>query len=190
MSIEDITLLLTMLGTLGSFLAGVWVKVLRPAMKFIDRHDEVVQSIENIEKEITCNGGSSLKDAVINLNTTCGRIENRQKIIEQRTKASLHYSNTALFETDKKGKLIWTNEPFFAMTGQTLTDVKGYDWITYIHEDEREDFMKEFESCLNMNRKFSVEVMTSDGQDIRMTGYPYRLNDNEQGGFLISLIKA
>ena len=190
MSIEDITLLLTMLGTLGSFLAGVWVKVLRPAMKFIDKHDEVVQSIENIEKEITCNGGSSLKDAVINLDTTCGRIENRQKIIEQRTKASLQYSNTALFETDKKGKLIWTNEPFFAMTGQTLTDVKGYDWITYIHEDEREDFMKEFESCLNMNRKFSVEVMTSDGQDIRMTGYPYRLNDNEQGGFLISLIKA
>jgi PAS domain S-box-containing protein len=190
MSIEDITLLCTMIGTLGSFLAGVWVKVLRPAMKFIDKHDEVVKSIGNIEKEITCNGGSSLKDAVINLNQTCGRIENRQKIIEQRTKAGLHYSNTALFETDKKGKLIWTNEPFFAMTGQTLTDVKGYDWITYIHEDEREDFMKEFESCLNMNRKFSVEVMTSDGQDIRMTGYPYRLNDNEQGGFLISLIKA
>ena len=190
MPIEDITLLLTMLGTLGSFLAGVWVKVLRPAMKFIDKHDEVVHSIENIEKEITCNGGSSLKDAVINLNTTCGRIENRQKIIEQRTKASLHYNNTALFETDKKGKLIWTNEPFLAMTGQTLTDVKGYDWITYIHEDEREDFMKEFESWLNMNRKFSVEVTTSDGQDIRMTGYPYRLNDNEQGGFLISLIKA
>ena len=50
--------------------------------------------------------------------------------------------------------------------------------------------MKEFESCLNMNRKFSVEVTTSDGQDIRMTGYPYRLNDNEQGGFLISLAEA
>ena len=68
-----------MIGTLGSFLAGVWVKVLRPAMKFIDKHDEVVKSIGNIEKEITCNGGSSLKDAVINLNQTCGRSENRQK---------------------------------------------------------------------------------------------------------------
>ena len=190
MAIEDVTLLLTMLGTLGSFLAGVWVKVLRPAMKFIDKHDDVVKSIENIEQEIPCNGGSSLKDAVISLNHTCGRIESRQKIIEQRTKASLHYSNIALFETDRKGRLVWTNEPFYKMTGQTLTDAKGYDWITYIHEDEREDFMKEFESCLNMNRKFSVEVTTSDGQDIRMTGYPYRLNDNEQGGFLISLAEA
>jgi PAS domain S-box-containing protein len=190
MSIEDLTLLCTMLGSLMTFLGAVWVKVLRPAMKFIDKHEEVVQSIDNIENEITCNGGSSLKDAVITLTGTCERIENRQKIIEQRTKAGLHYSNTALFETDKKGKLIWTNEPFYHMTGQNLTDVKGYDWLTYVHEDEREDFMKEFESCLNMNRKFSVEVTTSDGMDIRMTGYPYRLNDNEQGGFLISLSEA
>ena len=78
MGAEDITLLVTMVGTLASFLAGVWMKVLRPAMKFIDKHDEVLQSIENIEKEMTCNGGSSLKDAVVSLNDTCGRIENRQ----------------------------------------------------------------------------------------------------------------
>ena len=187
MPIEDITLLCTMLGSLLSFLGAVWIKVLKPAMKFIDKHDEVVKSIENIEKEITCNGGSSLKDAVVTLTNTCGRIENRQRIIEQRTKASLHYSNTPLFETDRKGRLVWTNEPFYKMTGQTLTDIKGYDWITYIHEDEREEFLQEFESCLKMNRKFSKEVKTTDGKDVRMTGYPYKLSDNEQGGFLISL---
>ena len=73
------------------------------------------------------------------------------------------------------------------MTGQTLTDIKGYDWITYIHEDEREEFLQEFESCLKMNRKFSKEAKTTDGKDVRMTGYPYKLSDNEQGGFLISL---
>ena len=41
-----------------------------------------------------------------------------------------------------------------------------------------------------MNRKFSKEIVTSDGQEMRMTGYPYRLNDNEHGGFLISLTEA
>ena len=179
-----------MLTTLLGFLGAVWLKVLRPAMQFIDKHDDVVQSIETIENEITCNGGGSLKDSVIRLNDTCGRIENRQKIIEQRTKASLHYSNTALFETDKKGRLVWTNEPFYLMTGQTLTDIKGYDWITYIHEEDREEFLQEFKSCLEMNRKFSKELTTSDGQEMRMVGYPYRLNDNEQGGFLISLSEA
>jgi len=188
--LENFTVVLTMLTTLLGFLGAVWLKVLRPAMKFIDKHDDVVKSIENIEKEITCNGGSSLKDTVIKLNTTCGRIENRQKIIEQRSKASLHYSNTALFETDRKGRLVWTNEPFYQLTGQTLTDIKGYDWITYVHEDEREEFLQEFESCLKMNRKFSKELTTSNGMEMRMTGYPYRLNDNEQGGFLISITDA
>jgi len=185
--LEDFAVVITMLTTLLGFLGAVWLKVLRPAMKFIDKHDDVVKSIATIENEITCNGGKSLKDAVVNLNDTCGRIESRQKIMEQRTKASLHYSNTALFETDQKGRLVWTNEPFYTMTGQTLTDIKGYDWITYVHEDEREDFLQEFESCLEMNRKFSKEFMTSNEEQMRMVGYPYRLNDNEQGGFLISL---
>lgn len=190
MDTENVTLIATMLTTLLTFLGAVWVKVLRPAMKFIDKHDDVVQSIEVIEKEITCNGGGSLKDAVTNVNIICGRMENRQKIIEQRTRASLHYSNVALFETDSKGRLIWTNEPFYKLTGQTLSDIKGFDWLTYIHEDQREEFLQEFESCMDMNRKFSKHMTTSEGKEMRMTGYPYRLNDNKQGGFLISLTEA
>lgn len=177
-----------MLGSLMTFLGAVWVKVLKPAMKFIDKHDDVVESINTIEQELTCNGGASLKDAVVSLNRTCVRIEDKQTVMEQRTKASLHYSKTPLFETDAKGRLVWSNASFRQLTGQS--DIKGYDWITYIHEDERQEFLKEFNSCLNMSRKFSKEVDTSDGRNVRMTGYPYKLNDNKQGGFLISLTEA
>jgi PAS domain S-box-containing protein len=187
MSVEDVTFLITMVGTLASFMAGVWVKVLRPAMKFIDRHEEVVKSIEIIEKEITCNGGGSLKDAVVRLSDTCESIERSQKVIEQRTKASLHYSNTALFETDKDGNLIWTNEPFYDLTGLALTDIAGFDWLIYIHEDEREEFLQEFKSCLSMNRRFSKNAKTSDNKNVRMVGFPYRINPKEHGGFLISV---
>ena len=176
-----------MVGTLATFLGGVWMKVLRPAMKFIDKHDEVVKSIETIEKEITCNGGGSLKDAVVRLSGTCENIERSQKVIEQRTKASLHYSNTALFETDEGGNLVWTNEPFFDLTGLTLTEIEGFDWLVYIHEDERDEFLSEFQSCLKMNRRFTRTTKTSDNKDIRMVGFPYRINQKEHGGFLISV---
>jgi PAS domain S-box-containing protein len=176
-----------MVGTLASFLAGVWMKVLRPAMKFIDKHEDVVKSIDVIEKEITCNGGGSLKDAVMRLSSTCDNIEKSQKVIEQRTKASLHYSNTALFETDTEGNLVWTNEPFYDLTGLTLTDIEGLDWLTYIHEDDREEFLHEFKSCLSMNRRFSRTTETSDGKNIRMVGFPYRINPKEHGGFLVSV---
>ena len=187
MQTEDVILLLTMVGTLASFLAGVWMKVLRPAMKFIDKHEDVVKSIDVIEKEITCNGGGSLKDAVMRLSSTCDNIEKSQKVIEQRTKASLHYSNTALFETDTEGNLVWTNEPFYDLTGLTLTDIEGLDWLTYIHEDDREEFLHEFNSCLRMNRRFSRSSRTSDNKNIRMVGFPYRINSKENGGFLVSV---
>ena len=186
----NLATILTVGGSLISFFAIFWGKFLRPVTKFVSKHDQLAESVETIKREITTNGGGSLKDQVCGLHDTCNRMESRQKIIEQRTKAALHYSPYALFETDQKGRLTWTNEPFYRLTGQVLSDVKGYDWLAYIDEDEREEFLSEFKSCIEMNRKFSRDVKTSDGQEVRMTGYPYRLNDQEQGGFLISIIEA
>jgi hypothetical protein len=38
-----------------------------------------------------------------------------------------------------------------------------------------------------MNRKFSRTTTTCDGKEIRMLGYPYKITDVEQGGFLVSI---
>ena len=190
MDAQNITILVTILGSLLTFFGLIWRKVAKPAIAFIDKHEDLAESVEIIKTEITVNGGGSLKDVVCKLGNTCDRMENRQKIIEQRTRASLHYSTTALIETDRKGRVVWTNEPFHEMTGQTLSDMRGFDWINYVQEDERDEFLVEFNSCIEMNRKFSKEIKTSDGKEIRMIGYPYKLNDNEQGGFLISLSEA
>jgi len=187
---EDITLIVTMIGTLFSFLGFLWLKILRPAAKFMNNQEEALESIETIKHEITTNAGGSLKDAVCGLSGACERIERSQKVIEQRTKASLHYSSTALFETDSEGKLVWTNEPFYDLTGMTLTDIEGFDWLVYIHEDEREEFLQEFESCLTMNRRFSRSARTSDNKSVRMLGFPYRINEKEHGGFLISVCET
>jgi hypothetical protein len=185
--IEDVTLMSTIIGTLTSFLFFLWMKVLRPAVKFMASHEEVVTSIETIKHEITTNGGGSLKDAVCTLSGACERIERSQIVIEQRTKASLHYSETALFETDQEGHLVWTNEPFYNLTKMTLTDVEGFDWLGYIHEEERDEFFQEFKSCLDMNRRFTKNSKTIEDKEVRMIGFPYKINEKENGGFLISV---
>lgn len=190
MQAEDITLIATIAGTLFSFLGFLWLKVLRPASKFMSKQEEALGSIETIKHEITTNAGGSLKDAVCGLTGACERIERSQKVIEQRSRASLHYSSTALFETDSDGKLVWTNEPFYDLTGLTLTDIEGFDWLVYIHEDEREEFLNEFESCLSMNRRFSRSARTFDDKNVRMLGFPYRINEKEHGGFLISIYET
>ena len=184
---EYITLIISLLGGIGTFLSLIWVKVVVPAIKLMNGQELVSNAINDIKKELTTNGGNSLKDAVIDLRTTCHRMEMRQKIIEQRTKAALHYSLVSLFETDSRGRITWSNENFCKLTANKLQHAEGFDWVLYIDEDEREEFLTEFKSCLDMNRKFMRISKNCDGKPVQMVGYPYKINDYEHGGFLVSV---
>jgi PAS domain S-box-containing protein len=184
---EYITLILSLLGGIGTFFSLIWVKVVVPVIKLMNGQELVGKAINDIKKELTTNGGNSLKDAVIDLRTTCHRMETRQKIIEQRTKAALHYSLVSLFETDSRGRITWSNENFCKLTSNKLQHAEGFDWVLYIDEDEREEFLTEFKSCLEMNRKFMRISKNCDGKLVQMVGYPYKINDHEHGGFLVSV---
>lgn len=184
---EHITLIFSVLGGLITFLSIGWAKIISPLIKIVETQEELTLSINTIKKELTTNGGNSIKDAIIDMRGTCTRIEHRQKVIEQRTKAALHYNNVALFETDEHGRLTWTNSNFYDLTCDSVTSVEGYDWLTYIKEDEREELFDEFKSCLDMNRKFLKIATNSNDQKIKLVGFPYKINENSHGGFLVSL---
>ena len=184
---EHITLIFSILGGLGTFFSLIWVKAIKPTIKLLQSQEQVTKTLETIKKELTTNGGNSLKDAIIDLRGTCNRIETRQKVMEQRTKAALHYNNIALFETDDHGRLIWTNNSFYELTSDSINSVDGYDWLTYIDEDDREDFFIEFKSCINMNRKFVKITKNCEGKNIKLVGFPYKINDEKHGGFLVSI---
>lgn len=184
---ERIVWFSTVFGVLFGFLGFIYRTVVKPILSFINQHQAVVESIELIKKEVTTNGGSSIKDAVSSLKKTCERIELRQKIIEERSKLSLHYHNEALFEVDKNGNLLWTNEKFYQITGENQTDLQGLNWINYVQEEDREKFEKELKNCLSSCRKFEFETVNTNGVRVRFVGFPYRINYNQQMGFLFNL---
>jgi transcriptional regulator with PAS, ATPase and Fis domain len=184
---EYITFIFSVLGGIITFFSVIWMKIVKPIFHMIDKQDDLAKSVETIKKEVTTNGGNSIKDAIIDLKNTCNRIENRQKIVEQRTKAALHYNNAALFETDEHGRLVWTNSNFYDLTCDSITSVEGYDWLTYIQEQQRENFFQEFKSCLEMNRKFIKITTNCNGEKIKFIGFPYKINDKSHGGFIINL---
>jgi PAS domain S-box-containing protein len=172
------------------FVGWFWVKVGKPLVKLLKSQDYFKESVEEIRKELQTNGGSSLKDAIIDMKDTVNRIDERQKVIEQRTKAALHYSNEALFETDHNGRMIWNNANFCEVLPEKSVNLEGYDWLTIIHEDEREEVLQEFISCLDMNRRFLKTAEDTKNNTIRLLGYPYRIDDEHHGGFLVSVSKT
>ena len=184
---EHITLICSLFGGICTIFSLVWVKAIKPTIAFIKSQENFTKSLETIKKELTTNGGNSLKDTIIDLRSTVGRMETRQKIIEQRTKAALHYTKEALFETDDHGRLVWTNHSFYELTSDIINSVDGYDWLSYIHEDEREEFFSEFKSCLDMNRKFVRTTKNCEDKIIKLIGFPYKINDSSHGGFLVSI---
>ena len=184
---EVIAIVLPLLGAIGGLFAFVWKKLIKPANGFLKDNEKIKASIQTIKEEVVTNGGRSLKDAVVCLKATCERIEDRQIVINQRSKASLHYQNEALFETDEDGKLIWINDKFYQVTGETLTNMEGYNWVTIIDEPEREGFLKEFLSCIEMCRKVDIETTSMSGKTIRFVGYPYKITDKAHQGFLVHL---
>ena len=157
-----------------------------PILDLMEGHKKITESLDIIKKEVVTNGGKSLKDAVTSLKYTCERIEITQKVLEQRSKLALNYHDEALFETDRHGNLVWTNEKFYQMTGESHTDLVGTNWINYVQEGDRGKFQQELKSCLENCRKFELETKSTEGTPIKIVGYPYKVG-RSQLGFLFNL---
>ena len=185
---EEAAAIATLIG--AAFSALIFLrKVFKTSRIFLQDHEEVKRSIETIKSEVTPNGGGSMKDAINCLKDTCQRIEVTQKVLDQRSKAALHYTGRPLFETDEFGSVTWSNESFQELTKESGDFSEGLDWISIISEEEREEFLKEFNSCITMCRRVDIETESVDGQKIHFLGYPYRISERSHQGFLIHLYK-
>ena len=186
---ESLAMASTLAGIIGSVSIFLWKKLIKPAIKLMDDHEDIKKSIDVIKGEVTPNGGGSIKDAVICLKQTCENIERSQQVLDQRSKASLHYHDRALFEIDKYGRMKWYNEKFESLTKDEGSPTEGFDWVSMVDESQREEFVKEVTSCVEMCRKIDIETTSISDDKIYFLGYPYRIADKDHEGFLIHLYK-
>ena len=184
---EYITIALSILGGVFTISSLLWIKFLKPVLKLIKNQDFFTESVKELRKELSTNGGNSLKDSILELKNICKVIDKRQRVIEQRSRVAMHYNEIALFETDQDGRLIWNNIHLHKFIKDSNLFLEGYDWINIVSEDERNSVLSEFQSCVEMNRRFIKITESSDGKPLRLVGYPFKINDEEHGGFLVSV---
>jgi transcriptional regulator with PAS, ATPase and Fis domain len=186
---ESLAIMGSVAGIISSCGIFMWKKLVNPAIKFLKDQEEIKQSIKTIKSEVITNGGSSIKDAINCLTVTCESIEKSQKVLDQRSKASLHYHDRALFEVDKFGRMSWFNEKFELLSELNGDSNEGFDWVNIVNESEREDFVKETTSCIEMCRKIDIVTNSVNNEKVHFLGYPYRITEKEHEGFLIHLYK-
>ena len=175
--LDTFGIILTAITAIVSVLVAIYNYVIKPFIRLYKSHFVLMKTIEDIKKEVTPNGGSSIKDVI-------NRIEKRQIMIDKRTKAIFYNLDNSIFEVDQNGNILWANRSFHKALG--TKNLKGLDWVSIIDESERESFLREIESCTKTVRELKFETKSTDGKKIKFSGFPYRDN-GRNFGFLIYL---
>jgi len=138
---------------LGAILAIVGVLVafkkyvVNPIMNAIKKVSLLLVKVDEISKIIQPNGGSSVLDKL-------SRIEKAQIVIENKHKLLSLVLGVAMFETDKNGNYIWVSSEWSKYTGMAQEETLNNDWLTGVHEDDRDMVHEEWSKCLIQKREF------------------------------------
>lgn len=176
-SLEILGITISLAGGAVAFFTWGWKFIIKPTAAFYRNQNVLLRSVEDIKKELTTNGGSSIKDIV-------NRIDRRQVMLDKRSKAIFYNVDSPILEVDEIGNILWANNSFHKKMG--TKNISGLDWVSYIDEPQRENFLKELESCSKKLRELRFETLSTTGEKIKYTGYPYRENE-KNFGFLIYL---
>jgi PAS domain S-box-containing protein len=184
LSADDISFIAAIVGALFTLSVFLFKQITR----MVNAYTYLTSTVAEIHQEIFIDENTTLKKTVLELRSILSRIEKAHKIMEQRSRSSLHYNDYALFETDKNGHLIWANDKFCSIIELQFHEILGNDWYAIIDEEKREAFIEEFRSCLQMSRRLEIETNLHNGLKARFCAHPYKIEEHNQEGFLLRLI--
>lgn len=172
---EFITFSLTTIATISGYVFYIYKKFIKPSFYKLSKIDSLQDDIGNIKKELTYNGGSSMKDTLSDLRRLCKQIDENQKINHIRTKVFFNFIETPMFETDTKGQLLWYNTSFLQLIdGKDAETLYGFNWLNYIEEQSRHALILELNECVKLTKKLEFSCVTLKGNQIVLSGIPLK----------------
>lgn len=146
-------------GALSTVAVGAYRKLLKPAHAFMTRLGTAIESIEKIEKEVTYNGGGSIKDSV-------NRIETR--LFVQDYKIGIMFDNQdnlAVAELGIDHKVVWVNETYVDWMGLTSDEASDFGFLDAIDQSDRDMVrgrcIEAVDRGVKMNIRFGITNVTT-----------------------------
>lgn len=115
-----------------------------------------------IKNELTSNGGSSLKDSVLNIERSVVKIRAGQRVIQN----NLPYG---ILEFDEFGYLISANEAVIDWSGRSMEELLGKGYLNIFHSDDMDFVSKQFMAAIFDNRICDIYArIYRDGEKPKM----------------------
>jgi PAS domain S-box-containing protein len=176
-------------GAIGAIYLYVSKKIVIPVKKYfssisdsIGQIPKINNQISEISKELSTNGGMSIKDSV-------NRIDKNMHYLEQRQKAILTSSKQiCYFETDSRGNVTTVNRLYQRLTNRTIEELLGYGWLNTIEESDREEVRSEWNRCISNIEEFHdiFYIQNTDGikYRVRIEAFPIKSKDDSLLGYV------
>ena len=134
---------------LGAFaLIGILVKGIEIYRRKMAEVAEVHSMVHTIFEEVSPNTGFSIKDQI-------GVIEKdisaQNELIDKITRRQfwlLDNEARLIFEVDCDGQFLWANKKFKELVQRDLIFLKGNGWKNCIHDDDRDEVVDKYKSCI------------------------------------------
>jgi PAS domain S-box-containing protein len=146
----------------------------------------LVHQVNTIHKELTPNGGGSIKDAIM-------RIDRRQVMSDKRTWALLAESTTAIFECDATGSVLNVNRTYVRFTGRERDDLTGQRWLASVADPDRARVADEWRHAVDDQRECRLAYLLehTDGRRLEVVCYSVVVRDDKGAllGFIGSIAR-
>lgn len=149
---------------------------------FFGHIDSMNSKLNDIMFEFRPNGGSTLRDKVV-------EIGNDIKVIKGERDATFQLSNDAMFKSDKNGHCVAANLALCNLLGATQEQMLGHGWLNFISESDRARVQQEWNNII----QDGVEISSYYYVDNPITGemFPahYRaIVARDKAGEIVSVI--
>lgn len=155
--------------------------------ELLKKIETISDKTETIEKEITTNGGSSLKDAVNRIDATTFYLENKIRFREQA-------ENLATFEMDAGARCTSVSTGLCDLLDYSAGDFMGRDWLKIVVQSERDLVLSGWKTANENQIPFDQihNLVTGKTGKIclaRVEAHPFYNRKKELAGFLGRITK-
>lgn len=193
MEIKLITEWVEQAAAAAAALGTIWVgfkkmkKKIKPFFNSTAEIELLNKKLDLICKELTPNGGSSLKDKINKIEAEIKKNTSVTESIFNRQRWIFNTNPIPVFEADKDGNFTWANNSYLTLTGFSIENVIKKGWINSLHEKDREDFLVSWYHAVKDSRNFErfALFVDSKGNPNRCRVVATRADD---GGYIGSLL--
>ena len=171
MGIETTTIEVT-----GKGIGWVWTNVIKPYInKSKIQREEMLHKINLIHNEVKFNGGGSIKDAVLRIESRVAVIDTKLNGIQENQHVAMNLQGIAFWISNDKGDCEYASTSLCKMLGRNESEILESAWVAWIIPEDRERVFNAWHFSVEHKSAFDEQYTfrKSDGKMQKVWGLAF-----------------